>query len=72
MRVKLSLILDEDLVDRARRLTGIREPAALVTAGLEALIARCNAARRLPALGGSDPKLRPIPRRRSNKARRPS
>ena len=58
MRIRLSLILDEVLMDRARRFTGRQEPAALVTAGLEALIARSNAARRLAALGGSDPKLR--------------
>jgi hypothetical protein len=28
MRIKLSLILDEDLTDRARRFTGMQEPAA--------------------------------------------
>ncbi len=66
MGAKMSLILDEDLLERARQATGIQEPAALVSAGLEALIAR-HAARRLAALGGSDPKLRPIPRRRNNK-----
>jgi hypothetical protein len=35
-----------------------------VRAGLEALIAR-EAARRLAALGGTQPKLRDVPRRRS-------
>lgn len=56
--------LDEDLVERARNLSGVAEKTALIHEGLRALIAR-ESARRLAALGGSDPKLKPIPRRRS-------
>jgi hypothetical protein len=44
-------------------LTGIREKTALVRAGLEALLAR-ESAKRLAALGGSQPKIASIPRRR--------
>jgi hypothetical protein len=44
-------------------LTGIQEKTALVRAGLEALIAR-QAGRRLAALGGTQPTLKKIPRRR--------
>jgi Arc/MetJ family transcription regulator len=63
MHMRTTLIIDPDLLDRARQMTGIREKTALVRAGLEALIAR-EAARRLAALSGSEPQLRPIPRRR--------
>jgi hypothetical protein len=49
-------------------MTGIQEKTALVHAGLEALIAR-EAARRLAALGGTEPLLRPVPRRRSDSGR---
>jgi len=37
---RTTLIIDAELLDRARELTGIREKTALVRAGLEALIAR--------------------------------
>ncbi|MBM3695988.1 MAG: type II toxin-antitoxin system VapB family antitoxin [Actinobacteria bacterium] len=60
--MRTTLNLDDDLVARARRLTGIQEKTALVHAGLEALIAR-ESARRLAALGGSQPGLK-APRRR--------
>jgi Arc/MetJ family transcription regulator len=63
MHMRTTLILDEELVERARKLTGIGQKSALVRAGLEALIAR-EAARRLSALAGSEPALRAIPRRR--------
>jgi Arc/MetJ family transcription regulator len=62
--MRTTLIIDDVLIDRARRLTGIKEKTALVHAGLEALIAR-EAAKRLAALGGSEPQLDPVPRRRA-------
>jgi hypothetical protein len=62
--MRTTLILDEKLLERARELTGIQEKTALVHAGLEALIAR-EASKRLAALGGTQPKAAPIPRRRS-------
>jgi Arc/MetJ family transcription regulator len=62
--MRTTLNLDDGLVAQARRLTGIEEKTALVHAGLEALIAR-EAARRLAALGGSEPGLRAPRRRRS-------
>lgn len=58
------MIIDDVLLERARRLTGINEKTALVHAGLEALIAR-EAAKRLAALGGSQPQLEATSRRRS-------
>jgi Arc/MetJ family transcription regulator len=68
MHMRTTLILNDDLLERARLLTHIEEKTALVHAGLEALIAR-EAARRLAALGGTEPKLRPIPRRRPGRGR---
>lgn len=62
--MRTTLIINGELIDRARELTGIDEKTELVHAGLNALIARESAAR-LAALGGTEPKLRPIPRRRS-------
>jgi Arc/MetJ family transcription regulator len=62
--MRTTLIIDDALLDRARQATGIHEKTALVRAGLEALIAR-EAAKRLAALGGTQPKMPAIPRRRS-------
>lgn len=47
------MILNEALLEEARRLTGLTEKTALVHAGLEALIAR-ESASRLADLGGVD------------------
>jgi Arc/MetJ family transcription regulator len=60
--MRTTIILNDDLVRKAAKLTGIDEKTALVHAGLEALIAR-ESARRLAALVGSNPKL-VAPRRR--------
>ena len=54
--------IDEGLLEKARRLTGISERSTLLDEGLRALIQR-ESARRLAALGGSAPHLRDIPRR---------
>jgi len=64
MHMRTTLIIDAGLLERARELTGIQEKTALVRAGLEALIAR-EAGKRLAALGGKQPKMADIPRRRS-------
>ncbi len=64
MHMRTTLIIDDELLDRAREMTGIKEKTALVHAGLEALISR-EAAKRLAALGGTQPRLQNILRRRS-------
>jgi Arc/MetJ family transcription regulator len=64
--MRTTLILDDDLLERARSLTGLKEKTAMVHAGLEALIAR-ESARRLAALGGSESELRRAPRRRARR-----
>ncbi len=61
--MRTTLNVDDQLLEEARALTGIREKTALVRAGLEALIQR-ESARRLAALGGFEKDLQPIPRRR--------
>jgi len=66
--MRTTLILDDDLLERARALTGLKKKTAIVHAGLEALIAR-ESARRLAALGGSEKGLRRVPRRRAASAR---
>jgi len=63
IHIRTTLIIDDGLLERARALTGIPEKTALVRAGLEALIAR-ETGKRLAALGGTQPKLKNIPRRR--------
>ncbi len=64
--MRTTLNIDDDLLQRAAQLTGEREKTALVRLGLEALIAR-ESARRLAALGGSQPDLEPAPRRRTRR-----
>lgn len=61
--MRTTLNLDEVLLEKARRLTGIEERTALIHEGIRALIAR-ESARRLARLGGTEPKLKSIPRRR--------
>ena len=64
MQMRTTLNLDDALVEKAQRLSGIQGKTAVLHAGLEALIQR-ESARRLAALGGSEPGLRPVPRRRT-------
>lgn len=62
--MRTTLNIDDELLLRAQQLTGIDEKTAIVRSGLEALIAR-ESARRLAKLGGSDPDLKDVPRRRA-------
>jgi Arc/MetJ family transcription regulator len=64
--MRTTLALDDALLEQAISYTGLHEKSALVREALKALIER-EAARRLARLGGSEPQLRPIPRRRSAK-----
>jgi Arc/MetJ family transcription regulator len=61
--MRTTLNLNDELVKEAQRLSGLKGKTAVIHAGLEALIAR-ESARRLAALGGSQPNLEPIRRRR--------
>lgn len=62
--MRTTINLDDDLLEHAQEVTGIAERAALIRAGLIALIER-DSARQLARLGGSEPHLKDIPRRRA-------
>jgi len=62
--MRTTLNIEDTLIDKASKLTGIKEKTSLVRLGLEALIAR-ESARRLAKLGGTEKDLIKIPRRRS-------
>jgi Arc/MetJ family transcription regulator len=64
--MRTTLSLDDALMEEAAFYTGLQEKSALVREALRALIER-EAARRLARLGGSEPQLTPIPRRRPAK-----
>ena len=61
--MRTTLNIEDELLDKAAKLTGIEEKTSLVRLGLEALIAR-ESSKRLARLGGSEKKLTQIPRRR--------
>jgi Arc/MetJ family transcription regulator len=61
--MRTTISLDDDLLTDAQKLTGLEERMALLREALKALIER-ESARRLARLGGSEPDLRPVPRRR--------
>ena len=63
--MRTTLALDDELVQEAQRLTGTTEKSALVREALRALIER-ESARRLARLGGTEPALTKVPRRRSD------
>jgi Arc/MetJ family transcription regulator len=62
--MKTTLNIDDQIINKARSLTGVKEKTALVRMGLEALIAR-ESAKRLAKLGGTEKDLKKIPRRRN-------
>ena len=63
--MRTTLALDDDLLATAERYTGLKEKSALVREALRALIER-ESARRLAALGGSEPDLKPVARRKTS------
>ncbi len=65
--MRTTVNLDEELIETAQLITGVKERSALLRAGLIALIER-ESARRLARLGGTEPQLEDIPRRRSRPA----
>jgi hypothetical protein len=62
--MRTTLNIENKLLDKASKLTGIKEKTSLVRLGLEALIAR-ESGKRLAELGGTEKKLQMIPRRRT-------
>ena len=64
--MRTTLNIEDELLARAAKLTGVKEKTSLVKLGLEALIAR-ESGRRLARLGGTERRLEPISRRRTEK-----
>lgn len=63
--MRTTINLDEQLIEKARKMTGMQERTALIHEGLRALIAG-ESARRLALLGGSDPRAKAPRTRRSS------
>ncbi|MFW5995203.1 MAG: type II toxin-antitoxin system VapB family antitoxin [Spirochaetia bacterium] len=61
--MRTTVNLDDELIEEAKRMTGIQSRTQLLNEALQALVER-EAARRLARLGGSEPQLEAIPRRR--------
>ncbi len=64
--MRTTLNIDDTLVEKASKLTGIKEKTALVRRGLETLIS-LESSRRLAQLGGSEKKIQMPRRRREDK-----
>jgi Arc/MetJ family transcription regulator len=62
--MRTTLNIEDTLLDKAAKLTGIKEKTSLVRLGLEALIAK-ESSKRLARLGGTEKNFDMIPRRRS-------
>ena len=63
--MRTTISLDDELLSDAECLTGLHQRSALLREALKALIER-ESARRLARLGGSEPDLRPVVRRRQD------
>ena len=61
--MRTTLNIEEELIKKAAKLTGVKEKTSLVRLGLQALIAR-ESSKRLANLGGTEKKLEKISRRR--------
>jgi Arc/MetJ family transcription regulator len=65
-KMRTTVSLDDELLAKAKFYTGINETAAVIRQALRTLV-ELEASRRLARLGGTEPDLRPIPRRRSSR-----
>jgi hypothetical protein len=61
--MRTTLNIEAELIEKASELTGVKEKTALVRLGLESLIS-LESSKRLARLGGTEKKLKLIPRRR--------
>ena len=64
--MRITVSLDDALLAKASALTGLHEESALIREALKAIIER-ESARRLAMLGGSEPNLTSIYRRRATR-----
>jgi Arc/MetJ family transcription regulator len=63
--MRTTIVLDDELLQKAQSLTNLQEKSSLVREALKALIER-ESAKRLASLGGSEPQLDSIPRRQTS------
>ena len=61
--MRATVALDDELVRKAQECTGLTERSALLREALKALI-HLEASRRLAAVGGTEPNIKPIKRTR--------
>ncbi len=61
--MRTTLNIEDSLIKKVSKLTGIKEKTTMVKLGLEALIS-LESSKRLAKLGGTEKRLRVIPRRR--------
>ena len=61
--MRTTLNIEDELLEKASRLTGVKEKTSIVKLGLETLIAT-ESGKRLAKLGGSERDLKKIPRSR--------
>ena len=61
--MRTTINIDDELLAKAAKLAGPMDRTTIVSEGLKALIER-ESARRLARLGGSQPSLKGVPRRR--------
>lgn len=62
--MRTTVTLDDQLLEQASRLTGMRDRGPLLREALTALVER-ESARRLARLGGTEPEIAAAPRRRA-------
>lgn len=62
--MRTTITIDDELIAKAQKYTGISEKSALINIALKALVER-EAARRLAKLGGTEPDFVAPPRRRA-------
>ena len=65
--MRTTINIEDKLIEKASKLTGVKEKTSLVRLGLEALIAK-ESGIRLAKLGGTEKSIKSIPRRRSSDA----
>ncbi len=67
--MQIDVVLDDQLIAKAMAYTGVSDLSVLLNGALRALVER-ESARRLALLGGSEPSLTAIRRRRSRRTKK--
>jgi Arc/MetJ family transcription regulator len=65
--MRTTIVLDEELLEKAQRYSGVKEKSALVRLAMQRYV-ESEASRRLARLGGTEPDLVAPPRRRQDPA----